>query len=131
MPALVWVVCLCNECSLCMGFCYLLLSLTILQARATQHSIVWANHNFSIFSLISAPSIPGMGCQPHPTFGHNKQHCKNFPNHIPNLPGAFVSIEEFPKVGLVNEKDKWVICFNRYCRLHCAKGCRNLIQRSV
>lgn len=63
-----------------------------------------------------------MGRQAHPTFCHYKQRCKkNFPNHIPNLPGALVSVEEFPEVGLVNKKDKWVICFNRYCRLHSTK----------
>jgi hypothetical protein len=53
------------------------------------------------------------GCQTFPRFCHPKQCCKNVLTRIPNLPTAYVSMGEFPKVRMLNKEDEGVICFNR------------------
>ena len=78
--------------------------LTIPQVIATQHPILWTSHDLSTYSWIFTLSTPIMGCQAHPSFWYYKQCCKKCLHHIPNLPGAFVSIGEFPKEGTVNNK---------------------------
>ena len=78
--------------------------LTMLQVIAIQHPILWTSHDLSTNSRVFNLSTPIMGCQAHPSFWYYKQCRKKCLHHIPNLPGAFVSIAEFPKEGTVNKK---------------------------
>ena len=72
--------------------------LIIPQVIATQHPILWTSHDLPTYSRVFTL------CQAYLGFWYYKQCCKKCLHHIPNLPGAFVSIGEFPKERTVNKK---------------------------